>query len=86
LALSLLMSEQAGEAAGTLAGAAADPAMPRRARHDLALALGAAARRAEAIDVLQADNPAPEEGALAAEFATFARRLAGPEASRPPLC
>jgi tetratricopeptide (TPR) repeat protein len=85
LAMSLLMSGRAHEAAGTLAGADHDPAAPRRARHDLALALVAADKREQAIGVLEADMPAQEAATLADEFAGFARWLASPEGSRPAM-
>ncbi len=83
LAMSLLMSGNASEAAGVLAGAGEDPAAPRRARHDLALALVASGRRGQAISVLETDMPASEAAALADEFAGFAQWLASPEGSRP---
>lgn len=83
LAMSLLMSGRAEEAADAMASADRDPAAPRRVRHDLALALVAAGRREQAIGVLRADMPAEEAAALADEFAAFARWLASPEGSRP---
>jgi len=83
LAMSLLMSGRAAEAAAALAGADQDPAAPRRARHDLALALVAAGRRGQAIAVLQADMPAPQAAALADAFAGFARWLASPQGRLP---
>jgi len=83
LAMSLLMSDRAVEAAAVLAGADRDPAAPRRARDDLALALVAAGRRNQAISVLRADMSEPEAATLADEFAGFSRWLASPEGNTP---
>lgn len=83
LAMSLLMSGHAEQAADAVASADRDPAAPRRARHDLALALVAAGRREQAIGILRANMPAVDAAALADEFAAFARWLASPEGSRP---
>ena len=77
------MAGRADDAATALAGAEQDPTAPRRARHDLALALVAAGRREQAIAVLRVDIPAAEAAALADEFAGFARWLASPEGARP---
>jgi Flp pilus assembly protein TadD len=83
LAMSLMMSGKPEAATEALANAGIDPTAPRRARHDLALALVAAGRRDQAIRVLQTDMPAADATALADEFAAFARWLAGGGAGPP---
>jgi Flp pilus assembly protein TadD len=83
LALSLLMSDKPSDAVAALAGAANDPTAPRRARHDLALALVAAGRRDQALAILRQDMPEAEASDLISQFVAFARWLASPDGTRP---
>jgi len=80
LAISYLMSGHPADAVQALAAAASDPAAPRRARHNLAMALVAAGDRTGAIAVLQKDVPAAEAAALVDEFVAFSKWLQSPDA------
>lgn len=74
--LSRLLAGRAGEAVTLLAPAEQDRAAPRRARHNLALALVADGQQARATALLRQEMPEEEAARLSGAFARFATWLA----------
>nr|WP_241671483.1 hypothetical protein [Dankookia rubra] len=74
-AMSLLLTGQAGTAAEMLAEAEYAPDAPRRARHNLALALAATARPDRAVRLLRLDMGPAEAAAMGQELTAIAGRL-----------
>jgi len=77
LALSQLMAGDATASAVTLRRAETDAAAPRRARHNLGLALGAMGERQRLLRLLGVDMGRAEAEAEAPEFVNFGAWLAG---------
>jgi Flp pilus assembly protein TadD len=75
LGLSQLMSGQRAAAIGTLGEAEFDPTAPRRARHNLALALAADGQHARVVRLLRTDMGPTEAETLAQQFRGFATWL-----------
>ncbi len=73
--LSLVMAGRPEEAVRILGDAAHVADAPRRARHNLALALAALGRRAEVASLLRADGVAEARGAMPEDFEAFAAWL-----------
>ncbi|WP_431267961.1 hypothetical protein [Dankookia sp. P2] len=82
-AMSLLLSGQARTAAEALAEAEYAPDAPRRARHNLALALAATARPDRAVRLLRLDMGPAEAAAMGQELTAIAGQL--DPAPAPPL-
>lgn len=78
LALSQLMGGDPQTAATTLARAETDVSAPRRARHNLGLALGALGQRTRLVRLLGVDMGRAEAEAQAPEFIRFGAWLAAP--------
>ncbi|ONG44772.1 hypothetical protein BKE38_27345 [Pseudoroseomonas deserti] len=72
--MSRLLAAQPAEAARLLAAAEQDPAAPRRARHNLALALAAQNRPGPAESVLSRDMSPPEARALVVAFTQWSQQ------------
>ncbi|WP_159993460.1 tetratricopeptide repeat protein [Roseomonas sp. 18066] len=70
--MSRLLAAQPAEAARLLAAAERDPSAPRRARHNLALALAAQNNAVQAETVLSRDMAPPEARALVVAFTQWA--------------
>jgi len=77
LALSQLMAGDAAGSVTTLARAETDVKAPRRARHNLGLALGAAGERTRLLRLLGVDMGRAAAEAEAPEFVSFGTWLAG---------
>lgn len=76
-ALSRLLAGQSGEAVALLDAAEQDGAAPRRARHNLALALVVDRQPARALALLRQEMPAEEAARLLDAFSRFADWVAG---------
>ena len=75
LALSLVLSQQPHDAVASLAEAEYAPGVPRRARHNLALALAASGRRDRVLRVLRLDMGPAEAAAMAQELAAVGDQI-----------